>query len=93
MVSRLSGRERILAEMFHQCGNRAVTNNSCTSELVPMPVLRDNPKHERTKPMCAAHFSSCIGPPVPLAGTVLTGGPTIVERDMASVATHDNDSP
>ena len=29
---RLSGRERILAEMLHHRGNRAVTNNSCSSE-------------------------------------------------------------
>ena len=33
---RLSGRDRILTEMLHQRGNRAVTNNSCSSELVPM---------------------------------------------------------
>jgi hypothetical protein len=46
---RLSGREHILAEMLHQRGNRAVTNNSCSSELMPMPILRDNPTHERRK--------------------------------------------
>jgi hypothetical protein len=44
MVSRLSGRERILAEILHQRGNCAVTNKFMQFRARADAVLRDNPK-------------------------------------------------